>query len=135
MRALISRRQWLRIAVHSVPLPLVLVPASAQPAWQLAAEVVPRAHGFALSVSYQIDLLDGIPLYVGIADSSGATDAYFVWELVTEAVATIVLDIGVFGIPGGAGYTVSIVTATGERHPESPVLNVDAPAWPGLRNV
>lgn len=135
MRALISRRQWLRIAVHSVPLPLVLVPASAQPAWQLAAGVVPRAHGFALSVSYQIDLLDSIPLYVDVADSSGATDAYFVWERIAEPVGTLMLDIGVFGIPGGAGYTVSIVTATGDRHPESPVLTFDAPAWPGLRNV
>lgn len=135
MHARISRRHLLRIAGSSVSLPLLLAPVNAQRAWQLAAQVVPRSHGFALSVSYQIDLLDGVPLYLRVADSNGATDAYFAWERLVEPVGMLVLDIGVFGVPGGAPYELWVVTASGDRHPASPVLGIEAPAWPGLRNV
>lgn len=135
MHARISRRHLLRIAVTTVPLPVLLVPANAQRGWQLAAEVVTRAHGFALSLSYQIDLLDGIPLYVRVADSSGATGAFFVWDRIVVPVATKVLEIGAFGIPPGATYEVWIVTESGDRHPASPVLTVAVPALPAVPNV
>jgi hypothetical protein len=112
--------------------------ANAQSRWLLAADVFPSFHGFSVQVSFSVDYLGGIPLYIQVADAAG-TFVFFTWAPISEPVGQQAFDFGSFDIPYsspylpfGHTYVVTIVTSSGERHPLSPTVTFDAPSLPDI---
>ncbi len=105
------------------------IPARAQSTSTLAAEVVTVEHGFALRVTFSVGSLGSEPLFIQVADSRGV-EFFFTWDSITESSGTDDLDIGPDAIQYGRTCLVTIVTATGEQLPLSPVVQVDVPGFP-----
>ena len=100
----------------------------AQSNWTLAAEVIPVKEGFGLMVTFAVEFLDLLPLYIQFADRENPD--VFLWDQITVPSGTDLLEIGPYDIPYGGSYLVTVVTALGQQHTLSPVVQVDVPSLP-----
>jgi hypothetical protein len=115
MTAQVNRRTFIGLASGAaLSVTAGVVPVRAQGTILLTAEVVTVEEGFQLSVTYALESLGSVPLFIEVLDSKGV-DVFFSLEQIAEPSGTVFENIGPFDIPYGRTYLVLIVDASGER--------------------
>jgi hypothetical protein len=105
--------------------------AKAQDGWSLTADVIAVTRGLGLYVTFTVDFLDDVPLYIEVVDFDSSS-IFELWTPISDVTGDELLEFGPNDIPYGRSYLVSIVDYLGQRQLLSPVIQVDAPLQPDI---